>query len=481
MDKRSKETVWTNWDEYISCFNLLFQFKTIEKVVEICYDNIDIYINQLCVNDIKSGLNILRICHIRNDDLSFILPTILITEEILRLKTSEINLSDNSDYSHILGQKIIRVTNIIIDNFKKKSKKNKFNMFLAASEINFPDFLIEIRHACTHKNLPSFLTLMYCVKYLFLWLKFNLWDKQFQVIIENEKLFLMTKNTIDQLGSNQTTNKIKDATSKLEQFIVNKQTIKYEYSQLFSIVRLIFECFCDNCSIVNQIVLNEKINDFVVLFKIIQKIEKFKVIVLFLKIINEKISLYVMNVLNKIVKENTDNDLKKYYSFINFTLSNLDEDIFIDIVKTKFSNVLRKIYLNLRFSKDFHESINLIYESFLSFIVKRFNFNLDYPSNISLSYSSSKTDSLDVNTKFQEVVDYLSTHNDDKKVFLPGTLISIQIKELVKGNQNQNKIIKAQIVESSDKNSLSTDMIDSIADNYINNKEKEYIYYKTNI
>ena len=47
--------------------------------------------------------------------------------------------------------------------------------------------------------------------------------------------------------------------------------------------------------------------------------------------------------------------------------------------------------------------------------------------------------------------------------------------------QNQNKIIKAQIVESSDKNSLSTDMIDSIADNYINNKEKEYIYYKTNI
>ena len=98
-----------------------------------------------------------------------------------------------------------------------------------------------------------------------------------------------------------------------------------------------------------------------------------------------------------------------------------------------------------------------------------------------MSYSSSKTDSLDVNTKFQEVVDYLSTHNDDKIVFLPGTLISIQIKELLKGNQNQNKIIKAQIVESSDKNSLSTDMIDSIADNYINNKEKEYIYYKTNI
>ena len=39
-------------------------------------------------------------------------------------------------------------------------------MFLVAKEIGLPDYVIETRHSCTHKNLPSYNTLLFLFFFL---------------------------------------------------------------------------------------------------------------------------------------------------------------------------------------------------------------------------------------------------------------------------------------------------------------------------
>jgi len=482
MDRKKKETVWSNWNEFKSCYQLLFQSKAMEKVIDISYDTLDLYINMLNINDLVAGLNILRINNIRNDDLSFILPSLLITEEIIRFKSGQYNISDSSDYAHILGQKIIRVVNIIVDNFKKKSKKNKYNMFLAANEINFPDFLIEIRHACTHKNLPSFLTLMYCIKYLFLWIKFNMWDKQYILVLDNEKLFHDTKQIIELLSSKEN---VKDVCSKLEQFISFKKPIKFEYtqySQLFILVKAFFESFINQCSITsfNKTVANEKINDFASLYKLLQKLEKFKIIVLFFKIIQEKISKFIHKTLSQASDQENEDNLFKYSFFLVFTLTFIEEDVLSNMVKSRYIQVLRKIYVNLRFAKDFNYIIHEIYEKFVGFILKRFEINLDYPQFdcISKRYTY-KQQVLEETTKLEDLVlkreDLMSS---EKNFHIPGTLLTKQIKALIEGpsTEKNNKIkYLSNEIDTMDTKDINTS---KDIEEFMNFKETQYMYFK---
>ena len=164
---------WSSPDEFIEFYEILFpknnnslSFNEIQKNNNL----LDSFIESLSLENLKKSMTYLIKWDSREDNKMFCLPIILLINTIIKLKEKKINNKDINS-SHILAEIIIRVINIIMDQLRKTKKVTSMNMYLIAKNLQLPEFIIDIRHSCTHKNLPNFNELVFTIEYTFFWIK----------------------------------------------------------------------------------------------------------------------------------------------------------------------------------------------------------------------------------------------------------------------------------------------------------------------
>jgi len=351
---------WSDFQEWKNCYDFLFSntYSASGKKLEKITETVELFIDRLDFCNLQKAFNVLNIWNSRTDNNTYILATLLLLEEIIKfISNSYLNFNIN-DKKHILSQKIIRVTNLIIDDLKKKNKNIASNMFLVAKEINLPEFIIEIRHICTHKALPDLNTLVFAIKYLYFWLKVNLWDKQFEYFLKEskskEKVFeilneLEKENKEEKENKNSYTyNNFKIKLEGVEAIrskgknsaVVN---VKFEINDLVEIVNALVQKFSKFCVFSNNgKVYNAKIKEFSLLLDFVYRIEGELLIVLLYKYISEfafyEISLKIIQEAekeentfkfsaNKVIEENKKilRKFKFLIFFIQKFLSNKDQ------------------------------------------------------------------------------------------------------------------------------------------------------------
>ena len=163
---------WSSQDEFIQFYEILFPKDKSSNTNSstINNNNLDIFIDSLSIQNLKKSMIYLIKWDSRGDNKMFCLPILLLVNTIIKIKEQKINNKDINS-NHILGEIIIRVINIIMDQLRKNKKANSLNMYLIAKNLELPEFIVDIRHACTHKNLPGFNELKFAVEYTFFWIK----------------------------------------------------------------------------------------------------------------------------------------------------------------------------------------------------------------------------------------------------------------------------------------------------------------------
>ena len=183
MDKLFFIQPWENNDEFIYCYELLFSHCQKGK-------NLRSFLSTLDNGNIKKAIRLLAIWEKRNDNKAFTLTTLLLLDAMLKISTLNSLLHFAPlDISHILSETLIRCTNLIIDELKKTKKTTKANMSLVAKEIGLPTYIVDLRHACTHKNLPSVESLTQAIQILLMWVKENMWDNMYATLIKEKEIY----------------------------------------------------------------------------------------------------------------------------------------------------------------------------------------------------------------------------------------------------------------------------------------------------
>lgn len=425
---------WSNLSEFKTCYDLLFNNKydknnnQLKKIEE----SVDSFIFNLDLNNLKIGVDILSIWNARKDHQTFVLPSLLLTESVIDIieKTIAPNKHSISLYVHNLGQKIIRVTNLIIDDLKKKNRSIAGNMFLVAKKIDLPEFIIEIRHACTHKQLPTEYTLEFAIKYLFYWIKENFWDKQYSLMTKEEETKNKILNALDNIsgkGFNKIINQLSDFDGKLE------------VNSLYEIVDKFFAVLMTKLKLGNnkKIELTDTVDGLVKVFKTLQNIEGKLIPLLMYHFISQQISKF-LKVLLKYATNNENFNLPSFISQYDFQLKSLAfiaKFIFkYDVIKDKQRNselfmLMRGIYNNLKFAKDFSPIMGEIFDTFI-LNVKDFDMEekkITYPIDKEVRESS---------------IDYQTKSS-------PGSLLFIQLNNLKSNDIKSEKQTNDETIATS--------------------------------
>ena len=177
---------WISQDEFIEFYSTLFPRNNISQINSISNNNInntlDLFIDSLSLENLKKSMIYLIKWDSREDNKMFCLPIILLINALIKLKEKKITNKDINS-SHILAEIIIRVINIIMDQLRKTKKVTSMNMYLIAKSLQLPEFIIDIRHSSTHKNLPNFNQLVFAIKYIFFWIKKKLIEPKYNTFI----------------------------------------------------------------------------------------------------------------------------------------------------------------------------------------------------------------------------------------------------------------------------------------------------------
>ena len=179
---------WKTQEEFIQFYETLFPNDKSLNQNNNTNNNLDSFIESLSLGNLKKSMIYLIKWDSRGDNKMFCLPIILLVNTIIKLKENKINNKDINS-NHILGEIIIRVINIIMDQLRKTKKVNSLNMYLIAKNLDLPEFIIDIRHACTHKNLPSFNELVFTVQYLFYWIKIKIIEPKYISFIKAKNYY----------------------------------------------------------------------------------------------------------------------------------------------------------------------------------------------------------------------------------------------------------------------------------------------------
>jgi hypothetical protein len=459
---------WSNFAEWKSCYDFLFSntytnqnLKGNIKIKKI-EENLDSFINNLNLDNLKVASNILNIWKIRNENLNLVLTTSLLLDEIIKIKSDSLKLNSNDDNKHILSQKIIRVTNLLIDDLKKKKRSLASNMFLVAKEIDFPEFIVEVRHACTHKNLPQLETLNFVIKYLYFWIKENIWDKQYELFKLSEDIFLKFSELIFELKNlglktqtKKSENKLKKFESKfneLESLVTESSypEVKLEIDNLFKLIEIFISSMFEKISIKNNLPVLENINEFSKIYKLLQYLEGKYTCLLFFKFLSQQIFYFVKDLLlsNSETKSDMFNYVQEKEGVLQILayLANFAHKY--DVIKGEFKKddcrfLIKDIYKKLNFAKDFSL---YIYEIFNYFnIVIRNEKDFSNSSEKEIEVEASLTDYLkDLKDIENILVSEKSNKNKDNFIFTypAGSLIFNQLNYLMKENNNPKDFYK---------------------------------------
>ena len=231
---------WVSQDEFIEFYEILFNNK---KKIEINSSNVnnddiknnsnnqlDKFIQSLSIPNLKKSMTYLVKWDTRGDNKMFCLPIILLVNTLIKIKENKINNKDINS-CHILAEVLIRIINIIMDQLRKNKKANSLNMYLIAKDLDLPEFIIDIRHSSTHKNLPSFNELLFAVEYMLYWIKIKLIDPKYNYFIREKKYFLFLLKHLDNNEKN-----INEQENKIKKYI----SISLEPDHLLTIISHLF-------------------------------------------------------------------------------------------------------------------------------------------------------------------------------------------------------------------------------------------------
>ena len=343
---------WASPEEFIEFYELLFQNDKPSKSVSKSINNLDSFIESLSLDNLKKSMIYLIKWDSRGDNKIFYLPIMLLVNTIIKIKENKINNKDINS-NHILAEIIIRVINIIMDQLRKTKKVNSLNMYLIAKSLELPEFIIDIRHACTHKNLSNYNELVFAVKYLFYWIKIKLIEPKYISFIKKKKYFLFILN---QLNND-------EEKFNLKNNIEFNDSIKLEPEYLMIIITQLFvnikKFFIYNKSKTSLSYNNNKIKPKIQIFIKILENEKEIFLLMIFSFIYQQINKINSN---KKISQNEKNEYKQYLIyFIKILYNNIDKNIKFDL--KNFEIFYLSLYQKMNQIKDEYK---LIYEIFIN-------------------------------------------------------------------------------------------------------------------
>ena len=341
---------WSSPDEFIEFYEILFpknnnslSFNEIQKNNNL----LDSFIESLSLENLKKSMTYLIKWDSREDNKMFCLPIILLINTIIKLKEKKINNKDINS-SHILAEIIIRVINIIMDQLRKTKKVTSMNMYLIAKNLQLPEFIIDIRHSCTHKNLPNFNELAFTIEYTFFWIKKKLIEPKYISYIKEKNYFMYLLN---KLNNDENENNIEINIARLE-----PEHLMIVITQLFINFK---KCFVYN-KLKNIITYNnDKIKSKIQIYKEILDKEKEIFILMIFSFIYQQIQKINSN--KKISIEEKEKYKQYIICFSKLIYNNTDKKIKFDIKKYEILYI--SIYNNLNQIKDEYK---IIYEIFIN-------------------------------------------------------------------------------------------------------------------
>ena len=343
---------WISQDEFIEFYSTLFPRNNISQINSISNNNInntlDLFIDSLSLENLKKSMIYLIKWDSREDNKMFCLPIILLINALIKLKEKKITNKDINS-SHILAEIIIRVINIIMDQLRKTKKVTSMNMYLIAKSLQLPEFIIDIRHSSTHKNLPNFNQLVFAIKYIFFWIKKKLIEPKYNTFIKEKKYFMMLLNRLN--------------SDKNDININNDDIAKLEPEHLLIVITQLFinfkKYFIYNKSKNTITYNNDKIKPKIQLFKEILDKEKELFILMIFSFIYQQIKKINSN--EKISNEEKNKYKQYLICFSKLIYNNTDKKIKFDLKKYEILYI--SIYNNITQIKDEYK---IIYEIFIN-------------------------------------------------------------------------------------------------------------------
>ena len=343
---------WISQDEFIEFYSTLFPRNNTSQINSISNNNInntlDLFIDSLSLENLKKSMIYLIKWDSREDNKMFCLPIILLINALIKLKEKKITNKDINS-SHILAEIIIRVINIIMDQLRKTKKVTSMNMYLIAKSLQLPEFIIDIRHSSTHKNLPNFNQLVFAIKYIFFWIKKKLIEPKYNTFIKEKKYFMILLNRLN--------------SDKNDVNINNDDIAKLEPEHLLILITQLFinfkKYFIYNKSKNTITYNNDKIKPKIQLFKEILDKEKELFILMIFSFIYQQIKKINSN--EKISNEEKNKYKQYLICFSKLIYNNTDKKIKFDI--KKYEILYLSIYNNINQIKDEYK---IIYEIFIN-------------------------------------------------------------------------------------------------------------------
>ena len=359
---------WETSDEFIEFYETLFPVNEINNtcnssnnILSKDNNNLDLFIESLTIENLKKSLIYLIKWDSRGDYKMFCLPIILLVNAIIKIKEKKINNKDINS-NHILGEIIIRVINIIMDQLRKTKKVNTLNMYLIAKNLELPEFIIDIRHSCTHKNLPNFNELVFAIEYTFYWIKIKLIEPKYKSFIKEKKYFINLFNNINNDSNNEENNIDIDDKTLLE-----PEHLMIIITQLFINIK---KNFIYN-KLKNTITYNnDKIKPKIQIFKEILKKEKELFILMIFSFIYQQIKKIKSN--EKISNEEKEKYKQYLICFSKLIYNNIDKKIKFDL--KKFEILFLSINNNINQIQDEYKIIHEIFINIFKNSTKNINF-----------------------------------------------------------------------------------------------------------
>ena len=418
---------WISQDEFIEFYSTLFPRNNISQINSISNNNInntlDLFIDSLSLENLKKSMIYLIKWDSREDNKMFCLPIILLINTLIKLKEKKITNKDINS-SHILAEIIIRVINIIMDQLRKTKKVTSMNMYLIAKSLQLPEFIIDIRHSSTHKNLPNFNQLVFAIKYIFFWIKKKLIEPKYNTFIKEKKYFMVLLNRLN--------------TDKNDININNDDIAKLEPEHLLILITQLFinfkKYFIYNKS-KNTITYNtDKIKPKIQLFKEILDKEKELFILMIFSFIYQQIKKINSN--EKISNEEKNKYKQYLICFSKLIYNNTDKKIKFDLKKYEILYI--SIYNNITQIKDEYK---IIYEIFINTFQNSIK-------NINLEDNEIESDEYVVLNKIE---------GDIKEIKIEYE----KINEMFNGNNNREEKIEMDVEKNGENDCFNMDFKDN--------------------
>ena len=443
---------WDSQEEFIYFYETLFDIKTkSQNQIEIesqninnsdsdniasnyLNDNLKKFIQSLSLPNLKKAMIYLIKWDNRGDNKMFCLPIILLVNTIIKIKENNINDKDINS-CHILAEVLIRVVNIIMDQLRKTKKANNLNMYLIAKDIGLPEFIIDIRHSSTHKNLPSFNELLFAIEYMFSWIKIKIIDPKYNFFIKENKYFIFLLKELDE-DNNINMHEREYTIDKFKSINLEPEHLMTLITHLFVNIKKIFK-YNKSKKKVSYDINNNIMKHKIILFKKIFNKEKEVFILMIFSFVHQQI--LKVNVNEDISKEEKEKYISFILSFINIICNNVPKNIKFDLKKCEILYI--SLYNNINKLKN---GKNKEYNSLFDLFVNTFK-NCKKSINLEKNNFNENQGSLRKNVEYVDL-------------------------DSIKGNINLINIEKYEDEEEENEGDINKERIEDIKNDEDNNK-----------